>query len=371
MTTYPTYTVGTGVPGPGYLNGGPIGLDKTLTGANVPTYSSFGCKVPDVDPLQTPDWELAKVYFERKVFTDGNWTFFDGVNVPYWGFEDLIKAKGAKPFPSPVIRLREGELAHVKMETRHGAHTIHHHGIEPTTTNDGVGHISFETSGNYVYQWKPSHAGTWFYHCHVNTVLHFEMGLYGLLIVDPPEGFGYPYRGADRHRYHVEKSWVLDDIDPRWHNLPKDAGLCGEDVGLNSFKPKYFMISGAARPANSVLTTTPTKITATKGQRVLVRLLNASYSVLGVKIGLPSELISVDGHALVSPDRPWSRAKPIAANEELFMCSASRHDLWIDTTGWAAGHYPVEFNYYDWVTKKVHNVGTPHAGTIKTFITVI
>ena len=371
MTTA-TYTVGTGVPGPGYQSGGIVGLDKTLTGANVPTYSLFGCKVPNVDPIQTPDWEGAKVYFERKVFTDGVKLFADGVSVPYWGFEDAIKASGGKPFPSPLIRMREGDLAHVKMETRHGAHTIHHHGIEPSTMNDGVGHLSFETSGNFVYQFKPAHAGTWFYHCHVNTVLHFEMGLYGLLIVDPPEGFGYPYKGATRHRYDVEKSWVMDDIDPRWHHLARDAGLCGDDAGLNIFKPKYFMINGAARPAASRTLGAPTKITATKNQRVLIRLLNASYSVLGVKInGLASELISVDGHALVGADRPWSSAKPINPGEEIFLPPAARHDLWIDTTNQPAGHHLVEFKYYDWVTKEVHNKGTWHEGKLDTHISVL
>ena len=366
------YTVGTGVPGPGFQNGGTIGLDQTLTGVNQPTYSTYGCQVPNVDPLQTPDWETAKVYFERKAFTDGVWTFADGVSVPYWGFEDRIKAKDAKPYPSPLIRLREGELAHVKLETRGSVHTIHHHGIEPTTLNDGVGHVSFETEGTYVYQWKPRHAGTWFYHCHVNTVLHFEMGLFGLLIVDPPEGFGYPFKGADKYRYDVEKSWVIDDVDPRWHNLPKDAGLCGEDVGLNIFKPKYFLVNGASRSLASYVLAASTKITATRNQRILIRLLNASYSVLGVKIkGIPSELISVDGHAIASPERPWSSAKPIAASEEILMPTAARHELWIDTTNVSIGRYAVEFKHYDWVTKKVHNAGSYHEGSTVTSIDVV
>ena len=366
------YTVGTGVPGPGFQNGGTIGLDKTLTGAIHPTYSTYGCTVPNVDPIQTPDWEVAKAYFERKAFTDGVWTFADGVSVPYWGFEDRIKAKDAKPYPSPLIRLREGELAHVKLETRGSVHTIHHHGIEPTTLNDGVGHVSFETEGTYVYQWKPRHAGTWFYHCHVNTVLHFEMGLFGLLIVDPPEGFGYPFKGADKYRYDVEKSWVIDDVDPRWHNLPRDAGLCGEDVGLNNFKPKYFLVNGASRSLASNVLAASTKITATRNQRILIRLLNASYSVLGVKInGIPSELISVDGHAIASPERPWSSAKPIAASEEILMPTAARHELWIDTTNVNPGSYAVEFKHYDWITKKVHNTGTYHEGSTVTYIDVV
>ena len=377
MTTA-SYTAGTGVPGPGYQSGGIVGLDKTLTGENVPTYSLFGCKIPNVDPIQTPDWEGAKVYFERKVFTDGMKTFGDGVVVPYWGFEDTIKAKGAKPLPSPLIRMREGDLVHVKMETRHGVHTIHHHGIEPSTMNDGVGHVSFETSGNYVYQFKPTRPGTYFYNCHANTVLHFEMGLYGLLIVDPLDGgYGAPYGGADRHRYEIEKSWVLDDMDPRWHHLSKDAGQCGDDAGLNIFKPKYFRVNGTARSAASRTIEGATKISASKGQRILIRLLNASYSVLGIKIkGLESELISVDGHALIGADHPWSSAKIIKPGEEIFLPSAARHALWIDTNQVkSTDRFMVEFRYYDWITKKVHNTtgtlsGAFYEGAIDTCIDV-
>jgi FtsP/CotA-like multicopper oxidase with cupredoxin domain len=373
----PTYPAGTGVPGPGVASGGPVDWSKTGGAQN--NFSSFGCKVPNLDPINTPDWQTAPVYFERRVFTDGLWKFADGKTVPHWGFEDRIRAPDQKPYPSPLIRLREGELAHVKLETRLGAHTIHHHGIEPTTMNDGVGHVSFETSGSYVYQWRPTHAGTWFYHCHVNTVLHFEMGLYGPLIVDPPATPGVgtaPYRGATTHRYDVEALWVVDDVDPRWHGLNQAAGLCGEDVGLNIFKPKYFFVSGAQKRVSgsspAPITDNRVAITARKGQRILIRMICASYSVVGVKIaGIKSELIAVDGHAIASPDRPWSSAKTIDAGGELTMPSASRHDLWIDTSTLTPGVYPVEFKWYDWVTKKVHNAGQGlYEGSAATTITI-
>jgi hypothetical protein len=368
----PGYTAGTGVPGPGVNNSGIV--DWSKTGGQLENFDSFGCKVPNLDPISTPDWDTAKVYFERRVFTDGLWKFADGKTVKHWGFEDRIKAKDQKPYPSPLIRLRQGELAHVKLETRTGAHTIHHHGIEPTTMNDGVGHVSFETSGSYVYQWRPAHAGTWFYHCHVNTVLHFEMGLYGPLIVDPPEGFGYAYKGAGRHKYDVEALWVVDDVDPRWHDLQHAAGLCGEDVGLNIFKPKYFFVSGAQKAgAATPITDKRVAITATKNQRILIRMICASYSVVGVKInGIASELIAVDGHAIASPDRPWSSAKPMPSGTELVMPSASRHDLWIDTTDVAIGTYTVEFKWYDWTTKQVHNAGQGlYEGSALTTITIV
>lgn len=368
MATTAPYTVGTGVPGPGDFSGGTVDWSKTGTlGEN---FDTFGCKVPDVDPVNTPDWAGAQVYFERRVFTDGLWSFPDGKSVKHWGFEDRIKGKDQKSFPSPLIRLREGELAHVKLETRAGPHTIHHHGIEPTTMNDGVGHVSFETSGSYIYQWRPRHAGTWFYHCHRNTVLHFEMGLYGLLVVDPPEGFGYPFKGADKYRYDVEAFWVADDVDPRWHDLQHSAGLCGDDVGLNIFKPQYFFVTGVHKSKSA--TDSKVAITARKGQRILIRMLNASYSVLGVKInGIASQLISVDGHAIAAPDRPWSSAFPFKAGAEIKLATAMRHDVWIDTSSVNPGSYKVEFKFYDWVTKKIHNKGQGlYEGTAETTITI-
>jgi FtsP/CotA-like multicopper oxidase with cupredoxin domain len=364
---FPGYPQGTGVPGPGEFRGGPV--DWTKTGAPGDNFDTFGCKVFNTEP-NTPDWAAAKVYFERKVFTGGSLKFPDGKSVEYWGFEDKLKAAGQQPFPSPTIRLREGELAHVKMETRHGPHTIHHHGIEPTTMNDGVGHVSFETEGSYIYQWRPMSAGTWFYHCHRNTVLHFEMGLYGLLIVDPPEGWGVAYRGADRHKYDVEAFWVIDDIDPRWHSLSHSAGLCGEDVGLNIFQPKYFLVSGVHKSKTE--TDSKVAVKARKGQRVLIRALNASYSVVGIRLNnIPSECVSVDGHPIATPDRPWCQPYLFTAGEEILLSTAMRNDLWVDTSQLSPGTYTVDFKFYDWVTKKVHNAGQGiYEGSAKTTITI-
>jgi hypothetical protein len=178
--------VASGTLGPGPYAGGAVDFTKTGAGKTEPTFGTFGCDVFNRNPL-TPDWKTADVHFERTMIGDGRLTMPDGRRVRYWSFADTLKAPGSKPFPSAPIRVTEGQLVHVKLVSNKSSHTIHHHGIEPTTMNDGVGHVSFEVTDTYIYQWQPHQAGLFFYHCHKNTVLHFEMGLVGALIVDPPK----------------------------------------------------------------------------------------------------------------------------------------------------------------------------------------
>jgi len=92
-------------------------------------------------------------------------------------------------YPAGTVRVPRGAIFHSQSQGQGPPpHTIHWHGIEPTPLNDGVGHCSMEI-GKYIYQWQPNFMGTYFYHCHRNTVQHFEFGLFGLMIFDAPDAF--------------------------------------------------------------------------------------------------------------------------------------------------------------------------------------
>lgn len=354
----------TGIAGPGSANEGDFRIEKTgLLEANV-TFGTFGCTVFKVNSA-TPDWMTANVYFERD-FRKDDLKMPDGKKVRFWTFEDPLRKGGAQvTLPAPLIRVQEDDLVHVRLKTRQGSHTIHHHGIEPTTMNDGVGHVSMEISSSYIYQWQPRHAGTYFYHCHKNTVTHFEMGLFGMLVIDPkPDANGKVRAFKDGPEYDVEALWALDDMDPRWHrmtDLDENIGLCGEDSGLNIFEPKYFLISGT--PTRPNVATTKQKVVAKPGQKILIRLLNASYSVLAVTFPtLQVQIIAADGHPL---DRPWNRPVNVPPGTPIYLMTAQRYDLLIDTAlpinknGGSKGINRANFEFQHWITRKRHNAGDP------------
>jgi FtsP/CotA-like multicopper oxidase with cupredoxin domain len=126
-------------------------------------------------------------FFNRKL------TFPDGSEHEMWSFEGN---KFGRQSPGPRADAG-GPTVPGTVKPSKRVHTIHWHGIEPDPRNDGVGHTSFEVTGHYTYQWRPDvgvpgnpnrgGAGTYFYHCHVNTPLHVQMGMFGPIVVDPPK----------------------------------------------------------------------------------------------------------------------------------------------------------------------------------------
>ncbi len=126
-----------------------------------------------------------------------NFDLLNGLDIATWDgakrihFFTVRDADGplGGTYPGPICRVPRGAVFHGKLAGKGPPpHTIHWHGIEPTPINDGVGHCSMEF-GNYLYQWQPNFTGTYFYHCHRNTMQHFEFGLFSLLPIEPPEAY--------------------------------------------------------------------------------------------------------------------------------------------------------------------------------------
>lgn len=298
------------------------------------------------DNLVTPD-----ITFRRVVDMRIPLRMDDGRTVNMWGFADGGRGGGGgggATFPSAAMRVTQGQIVHTRLTVQNmWAHTIHHHGIEPATESDGVGHISFDIQGNtYTYQWRPMHAGTYFYHCHVNTVLHAEMGMYGALIVDPPEGPGTLFENGPT--YDVEAFWVVDEIDSSWHRLSWSAGTCGADVGLNDLNPDYFVITGVDGSGTSAYGAAAISPVVRVGEKLLARYICAGYHPQKINFG------GLTGTVYMSDGRPLPN--PIQATE-LRAHSAERFDVIFEPT--QPGEYIISTDIIHWVSGEV--LGTTHA----------
>lgn len=342
----------------------------------------------------------------------------DGGKVPMWIIEDPDDKVAGRTFPSKIIRIPRGALVQADVGCQGGTHTIHWHGIEPTPMNDGVGKHSFEVDGHFLYQFQPRYAGSYFYHCHKNTVLHFEMGLYGLLIIDPDvptlNGLKPPFvsgksgtvvanvPGArvvslkDRPDkpltkeipivdYDVEMLLVPDSIDSRWHSLGHDAFMQKSDAKdpanpknftqdgiLNDFRPDIFVLTGIPRrindptpfsAADSPLFGAVVAPTVKVGQTLLVRVTNADYLIHQITLDIDADVIAMDGRALgVAPFEQYSQPFRLPRGKSFRLTSAMRWDLLVKPT--EAATIPVTVEFFNQITgKKLYTARTAITAT--------
>jgi plastocyanin len=338
-----------------------------------------------------PDPQKPTVKFRRDLLVSHDIVLPNGEKVDLWIIEDPDDNTGQRRvFPSKTLRIRQNELVQVRVGNKTNTHTIHWHGIEPTPINDGVGKHSFEASSHFDYQFQPRFPGTYFYHCHKNTPLHFEMGLYGLLIVDPDVpgapfvngGPGIvagvnPDDGSFFIPYDVEAFWVADEFDTRWHKLGHDAFMqdCRRDEPmarrtftqdgiLNDFRPDVFLITGVPTVNDSTPIRAPlVSVDARVGQTILIRSQNAGYTVQKLFLGIDAEVIGLDGRALgVPPAGVYSRPFRLPAETPVVTTSAMRWDLIIRPE--RAGVFPARVEFYDWVSGRL-------LSTARTTISVI
>lgn len=89
--------------------------------------------------------------------------------------------------PGPTLRATEGEHVRIIFHNEDGhSHSMHFHGIHPVEM-DGVKPVRHGKTA--IYEFKAEPYGVHPYHCHIAPVTrHISKGLYGLFIVDPPQG---------------------------------------------------------------------------------------------------------------------------------------------------------------------------------------
>jgi len=334
---------------------------------------------PETEFLLRPDVSLELDFFGSRL------RFPDGSEHEVWSFET---DGSGRQLPAPIIRMTEGDIFQATVKPEKNVHTIHWHGIEPDPRNDGVGHTSFEVNGRYTYQWQPQpaetgnpnkgSAGTYFYHCHVNTPLHVQMGMFGPLVVDPPADPARPTpAGSRRHSsegplYDIATETLIApySIDPRWHTLNHAAGLSGDDAGLNRFEPKHFLLLGGTIPARPrgdrvwAISGMTANVVGGDRQPTLVRMVNVDYFPTRTRFldaaGRPvrmAELVAHDGRPFWTTPSPTAPAvHPSVAGQPLLTSvirsgAAEKFDVLLRPP--APGRYTIAVDFIHWLTGRV------------------
>lgn len=281
---------------------------------------------------------------------NGSETLADGTTIRTWYFDNGGGFNGDRTVPSPVIEANEGDQVEITLDSMM-PHTMHLHGLDVDQQNDGVPATSFEVQGSYTYKFIAPHAGTYMYHCHVDTNLHFEMGMFGTIIIRPRDGSTNQI-WENGPTFDKEYIWQLTTYDSTWHDgMGGMGGMDGGGSDLARYRPNYFMING--KDGVDAENDSATAISANAGQKVLIRINGTSYMPGIVRMGgLAFEVVASDGRPL---------AQSYTATE--IMCAAGeRYDIILTMP--SSGQYTGSIEYRDIRNAKA-------LGTVTTTITVV
>jgi FtsP/CotA-like multicopper oxidase with cupredoxin domain len=270
-----------------------------------------------------------------------SWYFTDGSPMGGRGF------MGDRDLPSAHFECVEGQLVSINFQNRSMMeHTIHLHGLDVDQLNDGVPTTSFAVPamGSHTYQFTAPHAGTYHYHCHVDTVIHYARGMHGAIIVRPAGGAtNIGWSGGPT--FQEEVLWQLSTIDTSW------MALMASGPANARFRPNAFLLNGFEAPAAKA--DVYSRVVIQQGQKAYIRVLNASYHWARVKMGgLNFEVVATDG-------RPMLSAPSVTEWE---LGPGERYDLLL--TGASAAAVEATIDYLD-----DHSGGV--LGTAKTDIQIV
>jgi FtsP/CotA-like multicopper oxidase with cupredoxin domain len=185
--------------------------------------------------------------------------------------------------PGPRIRATQGDRVRVNVTNRlPESTTVHWHGLILENRFDGPAEITQEPIApgeTFPYEFTLAQAGTFFYHSHDHVDRQQALGLYGVLIVDPPVPAPLPPDLAYQHELVIQlQEWLFRD-GYTFPAMPMEGGL-----------PNFFTINGKAFPATETL-----KMRV--GERVRVRFVGSSSGFIHPMHihGGPFTIVETDG----------------------------------------------------------------------------
>jgi FtsP/CotA-like multicopper oxidase with cupredoxin domain len=210
--------------------------------------------------------------------------------VPIWGF--ALKPSGVAcddgsvvaSLPGPQLEVNAGDTVTINVTNAlPGAAPAHVLSLEAPGIAFNPGPTDADIGATVTRTFTASAPGTFLYESAGDAGRQTAMGLYGALLVrsaTPNQAYNDATTAFD-----VEKVLVLSAIDPAFNAAP-------DTFDLNDYLATYWLINGQARPD------TP-PITATAGQRLLLRYVNAGFDNTSMMLlGMHERVVARDAYLL-------------------------------------------------------------------------
>lgn len=271
---------------------------------------------------------------------EGEATLHDGTIIPIWGFISWDSLNVNK-LPSPTLYFSQGDSVHLLVDNvSEMAHTIHLHGLDVNQENDGVPSTSFQIPGYGVgeYHFKVDQPGTFLYHCHVETVIHLQMGMFGAVVVRPKEDANTLYDSASP--FDKEYLWLASEIDASWHDpVPLNGAV-------PAYEPDYFLVNGKSK--TQIDNDSSIAIAALPNEKIALRIANMGYGIHTYNFpgSIHVSVIGSDGRKFAIPENtntltvyPGERyalllnsSTEVSDNISLTYYGNYKHELWGENT---------------------------------------
>jgi FtsP/CotA-like multicopper oxidase with cupredoxin domain len=240
-------------------------------------------------PAQQRDFYLYSVMNGKTLLATGDSTWI-------WGYGYDLGHSNYTPItlPGPLLTVYLGDTVNVHFTNLSGEmHTIHLHGTDVDMMNDGSAHTVPPVGQNdsTTYSWHVEHPGSYFYHCHVMTVHHLQMGMYGYIVAKNFPDTTKLWTGGPG--FNKEYSYIMSDMDTMSHINPLSPGE------FHDFMPNYCMINGYA---DWMMFARPQQvIDAASGDSICLHLGNLGYTTVRLTFPQGSNATVYESDARILP----------------------------------------------------------------------
>jgi len=181
-----------------------------------------------------------------------------GTKYPAWTYDGMI--------PGQVVRVKEGDTVDftlINPKENKNSHSIDFHAAEVDVLDEFA---PVKPGQSKHFKFKAKRPGTYMYHCGAPTMAqHIARGMYGLIIVDPKEGYTKAFPKPDREYVLVQGQYFSNAED-------KNAMINNEGWDGSLINGKMFKYDPVHDPdASLVLQSKP-------GERVRVYFVNANIN---------------------------------------------------------------------------------------------